>query len=111
MIRIGQNPVVKIHIERDVVSQALDLLARAPGSSEEPVDVRPEHRAGVIERKHRIKAFVPKLALPCDGPSPARDPHVSCGRQVLVHPRWVVRVLIGGDLAIRGKERPDALEQ
>jgi hypothetical protein len=42
---------MKIHIERVVICKALNPLARAPGFPEESIDVRPEHRAGVIERE------------------------------------------------------------
>jgi hypothetical protein len=89
---------VIIDIKGDVICEALDLFARAPGSSKETIDVGPEHRAGVIERKHRIKAFVPKLALSCHGSPSTWNSNVSPAREVLSNPHRIVRILIGGHL-------------
>jgi hypothetical protein len=53
-------------IDRYLQSQPLWLFCCVPGSSEEPVDIRPEHGKGVIQTKYWIKPSGFKLSLSYD---------------------------------------------
>ena len=52
-----------------MICEAITALGGAPGSAEEPVQVRAQHGAGVIEGKERVKADLFELPLTCDAAS------------------------------------------
>ena len=47
-LRSCQNMIVVVHVEGEVLRQAMSLFGRAPGSSEEAIDVGSNHGTGVV---------------------------------------------------------------
>jgi hypothetical protein len=52
-----------------VVDQTLWGFAQTPRSSKEPIEICPEHGAGVVEGKERVEAEFFELSLPGDAAS------------------------------------------
>ena len=96
-----------LHIKAEVIDQPLPRFARAPGPSKEPVEIGSQHRAGVVERKERIKTDLFEFPLTRDAaPTPGRRP-VSGHRMVSLEVPGIVRVFVRKPV---GRGRDQGLE-
>ena len=75
-------------------------LGRAPRFPKEPIDVRTEHREGVIQAKDRIKFLSLELALARNRSSSTKDCLVGRLWKVLANKVSVMRVGIRSDLRL-----------
>lgn len=61
---------MKSRVDGEMVFEAFDFLCRAPGFSKETVNIRTEHRAGMIEAENRIKSTAFEFSLAGDASAP-----------------------------------------
>ena len=47
---------MKLSVEREMEKKTFSFFCRAPSFSDESIDIRTDHRAGVVEIKERVKA-------------------------------------------------------
>ena len=94
-------------VNAQVIDQPLARLARAPGPSKEPVEIGPQHRAGVVEREKRIKADLFELPLARDAAAPARCRAVPGQRMMGLEVPGIVRVFVRKPV---GRGRDQGLE-
>ena len=81
-------------VKGKVIDEASHGLGRAPGSSEEPIHVRSEHGAGVIQGEQGIEPQFFQLPLSCVGASSALSSDM-CGMGVVpFQMRRVVGILV-----------------
>ena len=67
---------MELHVHRDMLPKALGFLRGAPGPSDQAIDVRPEHGAGVVQRKERVEGLFLQLPLPADAAPTPGMPHM-----------------------------------
>ena len=81
-------------VERQVIDQPLPGLCGAPGPSEQPVQVRPQHGAGVVEREQGIKNELLKLPLTCNAAPAAGSPQMSGLGMMALQVSRVMRIVV-----------------
>lgn len=79
-------------IQSDMSFQLVDSLGRAPGFPEEAVDMRPEHRAGVIETKNGIPLEFFELSLAHHRSSSSKDGFMPSFWEILLNISWIMWV-------------------
>jgi hypothetical protein len=81
-------------VDREVVDESLLGFRRTPGSSKEAIEIRPEHRAGVIEREERIKADPLELTLTGNTAAAAGSGVMVSARMMEFEVAWIMRIFI-----------------
>ena len=61
---------MKGRVDREMIFEALEFFRRAPGFSKETINVRTEHRAGMVKAKDRIESTAFEFSLAGDATPP-----------------------------------------
>lgn len=70
---LGQEFVVKRGVKVEVVQKSFPFFCCAPGPTEKPIDVRSQHRRGVIEAEDGIETYSFQFSLADDAPFAGMD--------------------------------------
>jgi len=85
--------VIQSH-DRDMIPKSFRFLCRAPGLSDQSIDISPHLGTSVIETKQGIKSCFLQLPLAGHGSSLSQIGHMGCLWEKMLHINWIVRVLI-----------------
>jgi len=87
-------------VDRKVIDEPLNGFRRAPGSSEQTIEICSQHRARVVQRKKRIKSDFLKLPLTCDTTFATLLSAVRGVFEVALQMSRVVRIFVGGERGV-----------
>lgn len=98
---MDEDCVVILKIEPEVVDEPLWLFRGRPGFPNQPIQICPEHGAGVVEGEEGIEPELLELPLTGDRPPGSGVSDVVHRSKMLSDKSRVVRVLIGFDRGLR----------
>src|SRR5882672_3139727 len=96
---------MKLGVKKEVCSEPVRSFGRAPGPSEHPIDIGPDHCSRVVERKERVEPSTLELALSGDAASLPFNGVMDVGPLFpgLLDPSRILGVLIRKDLCTRSQ--------